>query len=201
VRISITLDTISPELQRLIGASLRPRALYAAGAKSVQVQISEHLRALQARGNVKGWPAQKFFAGKATSVEKTVGISSLTDTGAVITIADPRFVHRIQGGPVNAKRGKYLAIPLTAEAYAASGKGSLRESMPGLVVIKFKRGLFLCRTVAGKGKVKGRVFPMFKLVRGVTHRAHPDEMPDPDKLAAGAQEAMFKAARSLFKAH
>jgi hypothetical protein len=41
-------------------------------------------------------------------VRKNVGISSLTDSGAVVTIADPRFVHRITGGTVKAERGKKL---------------------------------------------------------------------------------------------
>lgn len=210
--IGLTKDTVTPELQRIVEAAKRPRALMQAGAKSVQKEISDHLRKLQARGNKKGWPSQRFFAGRPTSVEKKVGISQITNMGFTVTIADPRFVHRIQGGPVTPKRTKYLAIPLTAEAYAKSGKGSIKESMPGLFVVKFKRGLYLVKEVAERtraGATGGRatnrikrlrVFPMFKLVKSVTHRAHPEEMPDKAKLVASAQTAMRTAAELLFRA-
>lgn len=202
MNISITKDTITPELARLLAAVQRPRALYAAGAKAVQVQISEHLRRLQARGNKMGWPAQKFFAGKSTSVEKRVGISRLDDTGAVVTIADPRFVHRIEGGTVKPKRRKYLAIPLTDGAYAKANQGSIRESLPGLVLIKTPKGLLLVMSKAsGRGKSKTvKIIPMFKLVRSVTHAPHPDEMPPLDQLSTAARNAMFAAAKLLFKA-
>lgn len=200
--ISITKDTITPELARILGIVKRPRALYGAGAKAVQVQISEHLRRLEARGNKMGWPSQKFFAGKSTSVEKNVGISALDDTRAVVTIADPRFVHRIEGGTVTAKRRKNLAIPLTAEAYAKSNQGSIKESMPGLVLIKTPKGLLLVTSkTSGRGKNKTvKIIAMFKLVRSVTHRPHPEEMPPLDQLATAARNAMFAAAKLLFNA-
>lgn len=212
VIIRLDKDTITPELQRLIDTCRRPRALFAAGGKAMQKEISDHLRRLQNRGNIKGWPSQKFFAGKSTSVERNVGVEQITDTGAIVTIADPRFVHRIAGGPVFPKRGKYLAIPLTAEAYAKSGKGTLRESMPGLFVVKFPRGLFLCRQVESRTRagasggrkfntVKSlRVLPLFKLVRTVTHRPRPEELPDVAKLGAAARAAMTAAARLLLRA-
>lgn len=204
--LTLQRDTMTPELQRLAAQMQRPRAVLEAGAKTLQVEISRHLRRLQARGNVKGWPPQKFFAGKATSVEKRVGLAELTDVRAVVTIADPRFVHRITGGRVTAKRAKYLAIPLTAEAYAKAGKGSIRESMPGLKVIQFKRGLYLCRETSERrthqatGSVKrARLFPLFKLVRSVTHRPHPEEMPNLAELSATTGAAMLKAARLLLR--
>lgn len=220
MNVSLKKDTLTPELKRLFQEVKRPLVLYQAGAKAVQVEISKHLRALQARGNEKGWPAQHFFAGGADAVEKRVGISKVSDKGAEITIADPRFVHRIQGGRVVPKRRKFLAIPLTAEAYRMSGKGSLRESMPGLKVWKFKKGLFLVKEVqerrAGSGEQgakkrdksgkfvggvkRTRVLLLFKLLRGVTHRARPDEMPPERELGAAAAGAMARAARVLLRA-
>ncbi len=204
MRIVVLKNSASPELLRLIREAKRPRALYQAGAKETQVQISKHLKMLQARGNKKGWPSQKFFAGKSTSVERNVGISEVTDRGAVVTIADPRFVHRIQGGTVTAKRSKMLAIPLTAEAYAKAGKGSIKESMPGLFIIKTARGLFLCQAKNAKGKGAKQkaptITPLFKLVRSVTHNPHPQDMPDVLQLEKAAAAAMFQAARILFKA-
>jgi hypothetical protein len=210
--IRLDKDTITPELQRLMREVSRPRSLMEAGAKTIQVEISKHLRKLQDRGNAKGWPPQKFFAGKPDSVEKHVGISRITNTSAEVTIADPRFVHRIEGGTVTPKRAKNLAIPLTAEAYAAAGKGSIKESMPGLKLVKFPRGLYLVKEVGEKttrgatgrrkyGAVQRlRVFPMFKLVKSVTHNPHPEEMPDAAALGAAARDAMTRAAQILLRA-
>jgi hypothetical protein len=204
MQVKITKDTLTPELKRLMGAVRNPLPLYQAGAKAVQVGISKHLKTLQQRGNKRGWPSQHFFAGSATAVEKNVGIASVSATGAMVTVADPRFVHRITGGVVKPKRRKYLAIPLRAEAYKMSGKGTLRESMPNLKVWKFKTGLFLVKETSekrGKGKASRiRVLPMFKLVKSVTHSPHPEEMPKSAELGATAAEAMTKAAKILLRA-
>lgn len=205
MNIRLDKNTITPDLKDKLAKVKRPRSIFEAGAKTVQREISRHLRKLESRGNIKGWPSQKFFAGKAGSVEKHVGIGKITDHSAEITIADPRFVHRIQGGTVTAKRGKMLAIPLTAEAYAAAGKGSIKESMPGLKVIKFPRGVYLCREFAestrGRGGVKRlRLIPLFKLVRSVTHKPRPQDAPDEAQLGSTARAAMEKACDILLNA-
>lgn len=183
-------DTMSPELRRLAARVRQPKVLFEAGAKAVQKGIVGHLRRLQGRGNKMGWPSRKFFAGAGDSVEHRVGVSRLDDRGAVITIADPRFVHRIEGGVVTPKRRKYLIIPLNAQAYALAGKGSVRESAPWLVL----RFPFL-------GKVTGDNFEKwFLLARRVTHSAHPEELPDKAELGAQARQAMTRAARILLRA-
>lgn len=204
MQVKLTKDTITPELKRLMGEVKRPVVVFQAGAKAVQVGISKHLKALQGRGNAKGWAPRHFFAGRPDSVERNVGINKVTDKGAEITIADPRFVHRIIGGRVTAKRARMLAIPLTEEAYALSGKGSLREAAPGLKVVVLRKGIYLVREseerVKGKKQKRIRAMPLFKLVRSVTHSAHPNEMPDTVKLGSDAGAAMDKAARLLMRA-
>lgn len=198
MKITLTKDTATPHLRRLLEQARSPRTartLLGAGSKAVQVGISRHLRALQARGNAKGWPSQKFFAGKATSVEKTVGVSGYTDHSVTVSIADPRFVHRLQGGTVKAKRSKYLAIPLTAEAYALSGKGSLKQSAPGLQIVRAKRGIYLARPEGSAST--GRMVFLFKLVPTVTHSPHPEEAPDENALAAAGLAGMETAAQRL----
>ena len=193
MRITLKSDTIRPDLQKKIKALSRPRSVYEAGAKAVQKGISAHLKKLQASGNEMGWPSQGFFAGSKNSVEKNVGISKLTDQGAIITIADPRFVHRITGGTVRPKRRKFLAIPLTAAAYALAGQGSIRTSAPGLKVFG-KRKLYLA---VEKGD---RIELWFALVKSVTHRPHPEDAPDEAVLAATAGSAMTRAADLLLEA-
>lgn len=194
----------------------RARPMLEAGAKAVQVHLSKHLRRLQARGNRHGWPPRKFFAGRADSVEKRVGVASITDTKAVVTVADLRFVHYLKGGTVRPKRARMLAIPLTAEAYALGGQGTLRESAPGLEVRKFAKGLYLGRPSKEKVKRQVGVGPrggkkfeqaererfviLFRLVRSVTHKAHPADEPKPDELGAVAAKAMQRAGELLLRA-
>jgi len=205
VKITLTTDTATPHLQRLLSTAKSPRTarmMLGAGAKAVQVEISRHLRALQARGNQKGWPSKGFFAGKPGSVERNVGVSGYTANEVVISIADPRFVHRLEGGTVTGKRMsrkgggvKKIAVPLTAEAYAASGKGSLDESMPGLRAIKLKNGKsFLVRT-----RGKSTEF-LFVLKDSVTHSKHPEEAPDENALAKAGLLGMDLAAKRLLAA-
>jgi len=191
--LEIRRDTITPHAEKLI-RGLRAETFMEAAAKAVQVKISEHLRALQARGNVKGWPSRRFFAGGPDSVERRVGITQIESDRAVISIADPRFAHRISGGTVTAKRAQALAIPLTAQAYAAGGKGSLREAFPGLKLIKTRENALLA-TVAKRGEIT----PHFVLKKSVTHAPHPEEAPDVEDLQAAARRAFLRALEILKK--
>lgn len=204
-------DVCTGDLKRMLKEVARPRSVFEAGAKACQVHLKKWMRTLQARGNEKGWPSQNFFAGGKNSVEKNIGIASVSDTSAVITIADVRYVHRIEGGTVTPKRLKFLAIPLTAAAYAMNGKGSLLESMPGLVVVKTARGAFLAQSffekakgkkIGGKGKSleRQRLVFLFRLLRSVTHRPHPNELPMRDRLERDVREGMVKAADILIRA-
>jgi hypothetical protein len=201
---NLTRDTLTPDLKRKLKRLENPRPVIEAGAKAIQVEIKRHLRDLQSRGNEMGWPSQGFFARGRNAVEKHVGIAKLTDKGALITIADPRFVHRILGGTVTAKRGRLLAIPLRAEAYRLAGKGTIRESAPHLKLVVFPKGVYLIEEAKHRkgsyvkadgagGTTRFIIKPWFKLVPRVTHRPHPDEAPREDALSAAASSAMTRA--------
>lgn len=183
-------DDVTPGLRRLLAAARRPQLALEAGAKEVARALREHLVKLQARGNVKGWPERKFFHGGADSVSRRIGVVNRTATSVTVRIADPRFLHRITGGPVEAKRAKALAIPLTPQAYAMGGRGTLRESWPGLIPIRTKKGeWFLAERAAPRGPLTFH----FVLKPSVTHRPHPEEQPDEAALAARAGRAMAAA--------
>ena len=196
----LTHDTLSPDLVRLAQSAKHPINIYGAGAKAVQKGIVDDLLKLEARGNAKGWPSQKFYAGGANSVRKHVGIARLDDHGAIVEIADPRFIHHITGGTVTAKRAGALAIPLTAEAAALQGKGTLRQSAPDLVQIKTRKGAYLARPTAGKTSAGDRLRFLFILLKSVTHKPHPGDAPDPRRLNELARDAMVKAAQILLRA-
>jgi hypothetical protein len=187
--VKLQTDTVSPDLRRKLQLVKRPRTVIEAGAKATERAITKHLRVLQGRGNKMGWPSQGFFSKGKDPVERNVGVTQLNDKGALIEIADPRFLHRITGGVVTAKRRKFLAIPLIAEAYALSGKGSIREAAPGLT-LKFP---FLGTDENGEFR------KWFILVKSVTHSAHPEEQPDTDQLSSDASKAMERAIAMLLQ--
>lgn len=201
IRLKPVRDELRGDLERFKAAGRSTLPLLQAGAKAVQVEISEHLRELQNRGNARGWPSRKFFAGGADSVERRVGVAEMTPSEARVVVADPRFLHRIEGGPITPKRRKRLAIPLTAAAYAAGGKGTVREAMPGLQLMVRGKALFLgIARESGKGPRGGKKWvwiPHFLLAKIVTTRPHPEEAPDESLLSARALEAMKRAARLL----
>lgn len=157
ITLTLRTDSVTPDIRRALAAGRGPWLL-AAGAKEMTREIKSHLRELQGRGNRRGWPSKKFFAGRPDSVANRVGISRTQPGLVVVTIADPRFAHRITGGTVTPKRGQYLAIPLTAEAYRRSGSGSLRNVWPELQVFSFKSStglkLFLGTTKTNAIKTK-----------------------------------------------
>ena len=124
ITLSIT-DRATPILREKIAALVNTRPLMAACGKRVQIEIVNWFRSRQQEGNRHGWTDRNFWFGNSTkSASKNVKLEEVTPIGATVHIDDPRVAHKIKGGTIRAKRGKYLAIPLTAEAYAA---GSPRE--------------------------------------------------------------------------
>lgn len=77
---------------------------------------------------------------------------------------------RIQefGGLIKPKRGKYLAIPLSAaKTKAGVARYASPRDIPGLVFLKSKTGNPILAQRVAKGK-KSKLVPMFVLVKSVT---------------------------------
>lgn len=185
----IVKDTATPALDASLKKLKSPRPLLQAAGKAVEVTLRDHFKARQAEGNKKGWPSRGFWYGEPDSVATALALDKVTDTAATVVVADRRFVHKVTGGTIQAKRSKFLAIPLRAEAYALGGKGSLRESQPDLFPIRIggKSGrLFLA-------KKQGNSFrAWFRLVRQVTQKPDPKALPDPAAITTSVEKAVAK---------
>jgi hypothetical protein len=125
----------------------------------------------------------------------------------MIVVASAAIAHKVKGGTITAKRGKMLAIPLTAEAYKA---GSPREAnMPGLFLMKRKGDVgraFLAIADPQPGGSKparsgkkglqakdtGGIRPQYLLIRSVNQRADPRTLPDPAAFAAAIHDEAEK---------
>jgi hypothetical protein len=102
----------------------RPRiptaeAITKVAAQAAYNELQAHFAARDAQGNAKGWPSSGLWGqiSMAMAVE-TEGAR------AGVAIDDVRFWRKLLGGPpITPKRGKFLTIPASAEAYAAGSPG------------------------------------------------------------------------------
>ena len=198
------IDTVTPELNRIAREMANTRPLMAALGKRLEVEIRAHFLELDRKPNSMGWPKRHFWN---RQVRTHTSLTEVTSTLAVVTIDSPAFVHRIQGGTIRPKRGKTLAIPANAEAYKA---GSPREAnvdqldylplhqgnLVGALIRRFQTVIRKTKKGYAGKEIGGEVW--YWLVRSVTTKPHPEELPPRWRLeAAMLSEARKTLARIL----
>lgn len=187
---STTLRELRPlNLAAAMVAAKRPVVLMQTVGKEVAVELQRHFKQRDGEGNKRGWPSQHFWR----KVANKTSHQNATADGVTVTVASREFMHKVTGGKVTAKVAGALTIPLTAEAYAKAGKGTLRESFPGLFVIRTKGGgAFLARNPKGKGKGVAQGPPefLFRLVKSVTHQPDPRALPPDSAIPAAIDRAI-----------
>jgi hypothetical protein len=168
------------------------RSLSLSAAQGVAREMQDHLREYDAdHPNKMNWPRSHFVQGLSDDIQ--LDESSVTAEGAKIT-ASPEFFHRLIGGDVSPKRGKNLAIPARAEAYAAGSPGEGRTP-PLTLLLSGKGGVV---RAIGLALVEGSPKKIFAskdlqaqvwywLTAGpVHHEGNPDMLPSDDNLQSAA---------------
>lgn len=178
-------DRMAPELQRMLRQVRSSGPMQAAGQRVV-VLLREHFRKAEAeRPNRHGWPRQHFWGGFA----RRVALVSAGSERAVVGIQDPQgaLQHKITGGTIRAKRGRMLAIPLSAIAYRLGAQARIRDAFPDAFVVRTSKGVWIVRSKfksrggRRRGALEGERWEfLFRLVPRVTHAADPRAMP-PDR--------------------
>jgi hypothetical protein len=190
-------DEITPQLEQ-IGRTFSTRRILAAAGKTLEVALTEHFRALDARGNSRGWFRSHFWSRRVA--DKTL-LSFVGQKRAVVTIDSPEYVHKLNGGWVRPGEGKRaLAIPATSQAKAA---GSPREAaVQQLRFVPLKTGNpdlagMLVRTMRSDIQTRqisgGDVW--YWLLRRVYHRADPAAQPPWQRIEPRVDAAAQQAAR------
>jgi phage gpG-like protein len=184
------IDTITPELNRIAREMANTRPLMAACGKRLEIELRKHFAELDRKPNSMGWPKRHFWN---RQVRSKVALTEVTADRAMVTIDSPELVHRIQGGTIRPKRAKTLAIPANAEAYRA---GSPREAnvdqldylplhqgnLVGALIRRFQTIIKKTKKGYSGKEVGGEVW--YWLVRSVTTKPHPEELPDRAILGA-----------------
>jgi hypothetical protein len=114
-------DSIGPHLDRIARELGNPRKVVAVATKELEIGLRKHFLSLDGKGNKRGWPTRHFWSRK---VEQKTAISEISAKRGVVTVDSPEYAHKLAGGIISPKRGRALAMPATAQAYA---KGSPRE--------------------------------------------------------------------------
>lgn len=171
-------DAATPRLRAIAGQATRPRGLMAACGKRVEVEYRRHFQALDRRGNGRGWWRSHFWL----RVRSATSLTSVSDTGAAVTIASPELAFRVRGGTIRPKRGRFLALPTTSRAKEA---GSPREGgISGLFFIRRRggRGAYLAVRVGRAIRVQYRLLP------SVTIPAMPEALIPRARLAGAVEQ-------------
>lgn len=173
-------------IEQIYAMMQRPRALLGALASRGDRVFKAHFLRRNQEGNKYGWPRSNFWVNK---VRKQTAITSVTDEEAEITVASPEFVHKIRGGKVAAKRGRYLAIPLTAAAKKAGSPREWDDPSALFPVRSAETGAFFLAM-----KTAGGILPVYDLKRSVTHKADPRALPSEAEIS---RELTDEAVRTI----
>ena len=182
-------DYATPVLKTALEGLTSRRPLLVSLAGAVKQTLRGHFRMRQAgdsRRKRKGWESRYFWSGsRGQSVEEQTQVGAVTRDTATVVIASSAFAQKLHGGTITPKRGKYLALPLRAEAYAAGSprewdNATLRSELR-LVLIRSKRGtLFLAQVGLGEfGGAFGAsgIRAQYLLVRKVEQKADANALP------------------------
>jgi hypothetical protein len=132
-------------------------------------------------GNNAGRWSTDIVAGWQNPVKKS------EDSVSVINI-HPHLAHKIQGGPIVPKRGKFLTIPLIPEA-----KGRMAGEFATSLGVKLFR---LGNTLAYRGP-NGAPIGAYALSKGVQQDPWPGAMPSDDAIQERFAYALAEAMDSL----
>ena len=124
IKVAITVQgSGTAVVARLQDQLAHPRPLHEAAAAAVCNTVQRHFLGRNSEPNKHGWPSKNFWSKEG--FQKTA-VAEVSDAGATVGIASPAIAHKRTGGTVTPKRGKYLAIPITAAAYLA---GNLDDAL------------------------------------------------------------------------
>lgn len=142
-------DAVTPMLRDLHAKLAGPQRLTLMKGLGLAVErtLHRHFIARDQAGDSKrarkGWQRYGIWA----DIRKTTAFTGATQDTATVTIGAPAFRSKLFGATIRPGPGKkYLAIPLQAIVYGKAARGN---PVPGLFVLRTKRGLYLA--TAGDG--------------------------------------------------
>jgi hypothetical protein len=213
ISIKVTIAPESPKqiLVELQGKLTNPRALNAALAERLSDELQTHFRRKNAQPNKRGWTKTNFW----NQIANTTSVASVSDAGAIVTVAEERFRIHVTGGTIFPGPGKKaLTIPLIQEARGLMAS-SYAQKFNRLFTIPGRHALFErtdrgTESVINKTSVRSRtgkrtltlplaarstVRPVYALVASAKIPMDPDALPS----AGAIQDALLDEASTYFE--
>lgn len=162
------------KMKVILDAARRPRAILAAVGQEARNLLIAYFRKKDVEEpNKLGGDRQHFWLNVGRSVQRP----EVDEAGGSVSISitDPRFAQKVFGGPIRAKRAKFLAIPLTKEAYGRS---------PRVFSASTGHPLFFLGNNSGGGLFEhglsdtGDLIQQYWLTPSVNQQADADALPD-----------------------
>ena len=178
------IDQATPQLQALIKRVENPLAGLRIAGRYVQILLKQHFQEKhKTNPNKFGAPRTNYWLGVSDAVNKPVdsGPDSVT-----VSISHPSFIQKVDPRPIEAKRHRYITIPLRSEAYAR--RAAQLEIALGikLFVITAKTGNKFLVDRGGSD----RTLRFFYLLRkSVNQKPDPTALPPEQKLNDVAMKA------------
>ncbi len=177
------------EFDRVSARLKRPAGLARVLGRAAVVELKAHFRRKNRTPNRLGAPRSHGGRGFWGAVANAVQSPTITDGGTAVRIAisHPHYAQKVYGGTIRAKRGRYISIPLSVEAYGRTpgqpipGQVPNFEAATGIRLFLWHRGgnKFLAAALAGGIKVH------YVLKRSVDQK--------PDSTAFPAKAALLHA--------
>lgn len=216
--VTVTADSAATGLflVNLSGDLKRPRALNDALGRRLARELQGHFRSRNGEPNKLGGRKTNFWK----QVADATSLSEVSDTGAVVSVAERRFAIQLYGGTIRPTGNrKALTIPKIPEAHGLrvseyeARTGRKLFTLPGVAML-FERdprgavtpseSVGIRRRNGTPGRIRVRAMslirPVYSLVRQAVIKPDPRALPDSAKLAAALQaEADAWVSRELAK--
>lgn len=173
-------------------------------AAALADQLQGHFRDKNRVPNRMNAPKTNFW----NQVANATSVTEVSETGAVVTVAEDRFRIQLFGGDIRPKKAKALTIPLIKEARGLFARSYETKFRTRLFTIKGKRALFErvgqggetldrqtnVRVRQGKRSLTiplaggSRIRPVYALVPKVTIKADPSALPPREAIVTRLQE-------------
>lgn len=185
IKVTVVRDTATPALRDLVNRVTPPRLLLVRLGKRLEILLRKYFAERGRAGNFKtrrrGWPTQHFWDRR---IRNATAFTMATNEEAKIVIADPAFMTHYRGGTIRPREKKALAIPLQAAAY---GKQPSSGLIPGLFLLRTKKGAYLVAYGDGEGRSRKGVQRAtlhfyYKLMKSVTVPKDPNALPSDDVI-------------------
>lgn len=201
IQVSVSAAEAKAFLVKIEGTITNRRDLNEALAVRLRRELKEHFTLKNREPNKMGAPKSNFW----NQVADATDIAEVTETGAVVAVAESRFNIQLFGGTILPKKAKALTIPLIAEARGESvasyrlKTGRRLFSVPGRNVLFEKAGEAATESRVNFTRGRDRGFgvklagrqglrAVFALARKATIKADPTALPTSEALLTALQE-------------